>query len=52
MAVVAARGAASITAIDGDASGNGIFDLSTPAGWHFLFWWASVIILALMLWAL
>jgi hypothetical protein len=53
MASVGLRGAASLTAIDGDnPGGSGMLDTKTPAGWHSIYWWGSVIIIAFLLWAL
>lgn len=53
MPTVTARGAASITAIDGGRnSSGGMLDLSTPAGWHSIFWWGSVAVILFLLWAL
>ena len=53
MPTVAARGAASITAINGGKeSGGGMLDLTTPAGWHSVFWWGSVLVILFLLWAL
>lgn len=53
MSSVTARGAASITAIDGGGGkSGGMLDLSTPAGWHSVFWWGSVVVILFFLWAL
>lgn len=54
MAAVTARGAASVSAIggEGNPSGSGILDTSTPAGWFHIFWFASVAIILFFLWML
>ena len=53
MPTVTARGAASVSAIGGEASsGSGFLDTSTPSGWFHMFWFASVAIILFFLWAL
>lgn len=52
MPAVTARGAVGINVIDGGKGSGGMLDLSTPAGWHSVFWWGSVILILFFLWAL
>lgn len=54
MPAVTARGAVGINVIDGGGEGGkgGMLDLSTPAGWHSIFWWGSVAVILMLLWAL
>jgi len=53
MPAVTARGAVGINVLEGGAGkSGGMLDLSTPAGWHSVFWWGSVVVILFLLWAL
>lgn len=49
------KGSLGVYALDGDGgspSKGGMLDFSTPAGWHTIIWWSSVVIILFFLWAL
>lgn len=55
MATIGAKGAASVYAMgpmNGNDSLGDHMNLSTPAGWHTIWWWLAVAIIVFFLWAL